>query len=325
MSPAQEYVLRNLQWRLRGYVDGQDTPVVPPGGGETPPTRRTDYGQYEPSTDQAGIYQGSSLDPYTPPGGVWKITQENAVIKNFEVFGRVKPEAKNIKFENCLVHGLSSGQLVNGSHQPLGDNISSLTNGGAPTLYLDCTFMPQAATGGVDGMKGGNYTAERCVVAGVDGFKSYTRNVTIKGCMVPRLFWVSNDAEQGPEGSHTDGVQILGGNYTTILGNSFNNGFSPAGSSNIGIQLNNNQGNPIGWAIEYNYFRTKLSNGTRVGNPINLGITGVTNFTCRYNRIQLGKNGWHIQARSAILTQTRNEPGNVDLDTGGAIIVANGG
>lgn len=323
MSPAQEYVLRNAQWRLRGYVDGQDTPVSPGGGGGTP--RRTDYGQYEPSTDQSGIYLNSTLDPYTPPGGIWKITTPNTVVKNFEVFGTVKAEAVDVRFENVFCHGLSSGQLVNGAHQPLGDNISSLTTSGSPVHYLDCTFMPGALTGGVDGIKGGHYLAERCVVAGVDAFKSYSRNVTIKGCMVPRLFWVSNDAEQGAEGSHTDGVQVLGGNFTTIIGNSINNGFSPYGSSNIGIQINNSQGALTGLAIEYNYLRTKLTDGTRVGNPINLGVTSIPNLTCRYNRIQLGKLGWHIQARSAILTQVRNEPGNVDLDTGGAIIVANGG
>lgn len=323
MSPAQEYVLRNAQWRLRGYVDNQDTPVVPEPTG--PAARRTDYGQYEPNTDLAGIHLGSTLDPYTPPGGIWKITTPNTTIKNFEVFGTVKAEATNVKFENVFVHGLSSAQIVNGAHQPLGDNVSALTNSGNPVHYLDCTFAPRALTGGVDGIKGGHYLAERCVVSGVDAFKSYARNVTIKGCLIPRLYWVSDDAEQGAEGSHTDGLQVLGGNWTTFIGNSVNNGFSPAGSSNIGIQINNSQGALTGLTIEYNYFRTKLTDGTRVGNPINLGVTSIPNLTCRHNRIQLGKNGWHIQARSAILTQVRNEPGNVDLDTGGAIIVANGG
>lgn len=333
MSPVQSLIRRDANWRLKGIISTTSSAGTGGtgggGGGGGGSARPTNYGEYEPSYSTAGVLPGVTLTKYTPTESdrCWKIRTEGAVIKNYEIFGRVKPEAKNIVFENCHIRGLPQSMLVNGAHQPLADCVSSLTTGG-PTLFRDCTIVADAVWGGVDGVKGGNFVAERCVVAGtIDAFKVYNRDAVIKGCYVPYLVWISDDPEQGPEGSHNDNVQFQGGSnapFLTMTGNSFNVGYSPYGSSNLGVLVTADAGTPGGYAIEGNYFRTKLS-GNRVGIPINLSIGTVTNFTVRNNKIQLGRDNYHIIARSAILTKVRNEPGNVDLDTGGIITVQNGG
>lgn len=323
VSPIQELILRNGEWVRRGYVP----PSAITGGGGEPAARRTDWGAYEPTTQTAGFIQGSDLDMYVPPGDrVWREQRPNVTVSNVEVFGTLKPEAPGIVYENCLVHGKPMEALTNGWHQPLGDSVSTLTNSGPPTIYRDCTFMPGAVVGGVDGVKGGHFRLERCHIAGIDGVHIYRRNASMYGSLVSRLFWIPDDPAHGPEGSHNDGVQFVGGAGVTwtMVGNSINNGYEPYGSSNLGILVGNNEGTPTRYVIEDNWFRTKLPNGSRVAIPLNLSIT-LTNFSVKRNKIQLGRDGYHIIARTAIADQVRDEPGNVDLDTGQPVIVQNGG
>lgn len=323
VSPVQSLISSGGVWRRRGWDD--PVPVEQPAG------RPTNYGEYEPQEGvSAGVLSMSGLDPYTPPGDRrWRIGDENAVVEGYEVFGCVKPEAKNITYRNCYIHGLPQNLLINGAHQPLADCVSSLTTGGR-TIFEDCTFDADGVWGGVEVVKGGNAIFRRCVFkGGIDGIQAYDRNMEVYGSVITGLVWIPDDPAQGAEGSHNDGIQFQGGAaapYLTFVGNSINMGMTPAGSSCLGILVTADRGTAGGYTFNYNYVRTKQPNGTRVAHPMNIAVAspGGTNIQVRGNRFQLGKSGWHIIAPSTIKSKILTEPGNVDLDTGAAIIVQTG-
>lgn len=298
------------------------------------------YGTYEPSTVTAGVPAGTTLTVVNPTDslptstgsitptspGFWRITTASTVVTDLDVHGCIKPEAANVIVRRCRLRGQPATPGVAANvYQPLADMVSSAPSSGW-TLWEDCTLIPDEQGAEQYGIKGRYFNARRCIVEGVDAAQVANGSADLRGCIL-RPFFIADDPNQGPEGSHSDGIQFQGGPSSptlTAIGNLFDGGMDPSGTSNLGFLVTDNAGTPGGYFIEDNWFRTRQGDGTAVNIPINLSIT-VTNFRVRGNRIQLGRDGYHIVARTAIRSQVQAEPNNVDLDTGGGITVQNGG
>lgn len=179
------------------------------------------YGNYRPTALTAGVVSVASLSTHT---GNFVTSQADQIVEGLDITGRVKIRHDNVTFRNCRIQGgLPDGESSYGSVEAF--NARAMT-----TKFYDCTIIANPPTNPAiaskqsrnssNSIQGRDFEIYRCDLSGsVDGIGAQYSNVTIKGCRIHDLAWYP-DSHYGDTASHSDGIQIHGGNGFTIVGNS---------------------------------------------------------------------------------------------------------
>lgn len=209
------YRYSNNGWRTR----------EPIGQGEPPPPvvdRSTLVpGTYKPSLGVVGVLPGVTRSSVT---GNRTISSATTIQNENLSAGKISIGAGatgTITIKNVFFHGLAAISSGNDSL------IRATSNHTANVVIEDCTFWPDVPNKYTSGILGHHFTLRRCLFINVeDGVQIYNTNnvnaavnVTIEGCYIDRLAFWQPDANNRPEGSHNDCIQIQGGNVITIRGN----------------------------------------------------------------------------------------------------------
>ncbi len=177
-----------------------------------------------------GVPEGTSLTVHT---GDLEITVANTVLMNLHISGRVKIQAEGVSLVNCLIDG---GPLVaNDGTSPVG-LVECFGDGRSVTLSR-CTLKPANPSPALDGVRGWNFTLDRCNVSGTtDGVGvipprgSVKTGVVLTGTWIHGLAWWTQNGWRAKTGrttakvhpsdtaTHNDCVQIHGGSGTRITG-----------------------------------------------------------------------------------------------------------
>ena len=214
-------------WSRYGWLD----PTIPP--------RRTDYGSptyeatllntgtYTPEAvllDGAHDYNSSSVNSVTIPNG--------AHIVSKVIYGDIT-FAGSALIEDCLL--LGGAQAIT-SDNNLGILWCTNVRTGMAVIK-DSIIRPRTESDGRDCALGHDYHLERCVLSGgVDGAGIYNTsgpnaNVNLYGNYIHDLAYDYPDRDHD-DGTHNDPVQIQGGRFINIQGNTINGtGHWMAGSS----------------------------------------------------------------------------------------------
>lgn len=227
------------------------------------------YGAYQPRAGiTAGVANESDLELHS---GDLVTTAHNQVFRNLRITGRTKIRHNAYKFINCLHEG---GTPVGSDYGTVEAYQARLT----PGEFWDCTFRASVQTkGSTNGIQGRDYNLHRCVVEGSqDGAGLQYSNVGIYGSVLRNARWYVDGWHDGSP-SHTDLIQIHGGAYFAIVGNSIECGQSgidwhPKGYHNAGIMVTQDVAPTSNLLIDRNWI---ISGGTKwcqVG--LNLSQTG---------------------------------------------------
>lgn len=324
---------------VTGYWKARGRPDLIPGN-----RSQLVYGTYTPSEDTAGPPAGATLTTVNPTDslptskgnvaptspGVWTITTAGTVIQGVDVHGTIRYRAGGIITRVFRLRGRPKvSNPAAGYYQPAAD-LESSTITASPPLFEDGLVSIDDPGPEQYCFKGRAATIHRCIAEhGVDNIQHYLGPLAVRGSILRRKQWFANDPNQGPEGAHTDDAQEQGGSGSSLIlvGNVIEAGFAGAGSSNVGllIQTQSGLGNIAApYWVEYNDFLSRNPSGAANAIPVNIATTdGFRSF--RYNRVELGRDNYHVIARSGIRSTIQAEPGNVDYHTGATIVVANGG
>lgn len=189
-------------------------------------------GATKPDATNTGVQTTAAL---TVQSSDLNITSAGTTIQNLDVHGFVTVNANNVTIRNCRVRGrttaasTSSDPVLQGGNQTFVQSALILVAAGVTgTLIEYCETGTDSYLGyWQNGISGAQFTARRCNVHDtVDAFDvNAPGGVTIEGCYVHDLSFSSTDGDHKtsspPYWTHNDGVQIKGGDGTTIRGNNF--------------------------------------------------------------------------------------------------------
>lgn len=198
--------------------------VLVPGGGGDPGTMPDETNTGVPSSVTLTVLSGANK-PYagdTISGNTLIITTAGATYDGWRIDYFVEVRAKNVTLRNCHVRGAA---VSAGTGGPL---IWVRPDYAASATIEDVTVIPQTPTYAMNGIMGSNFTARRVQIeATVDGVHIHgttarsdpnAGNVTIEASWIHDLTSYSNPPDTShSDGSHNDGIQIVGGHNINIL------------------------------------------------------------------------------------------------------------
>lgn len=154
-----------------------------------------------------GAQNPGSLQQVNPPGGVWEIRDENAVISNTYVRGGIDFYGKNLTLRNVYVEGGYGWWGFVTSRRA-----DSTIDIGQSTIASRPGFQPSQDSGdGIFPLSGGRIVASRVLITGtVDGMKM-SSNSLIENSIIYDLAAFGS--------THNDGIQVMGGSNLTIRNN----------------------------------------------------------------------------------------------------------
>ncbi|HET9657696.1 MAG TPA: right-handed parallel beta-helix repeat-containing protein, partial [Kineosporiaceae bacterium] len=162
-----------------------------------------------PSAANTGVPAGTNLTVHL---GDLVITEPGTVIDGLDIHGFVEVRAANVTVRRSLIRGGVATSL-RGVVQ---------NNDPAATGFLleDSEIRPAHPSVWLTGVKGANYTMRRVHVNGgvVDGAMASGSHVRVESSYLHGLVSYAVDPTH-PDGSHNDGVQVVGGSDITITGN----------------------------------------------------------------------------------------------------------
>jgi hypothetical protein len=235
-------------WRLRGQGEGEGVPpALPPGGGSSGTgvgsSGYTGGGVYAPvpteapSTETTGVPSGVTVLALTSEnkpipedtlGERLIITTPGAHYTGWRFEVCVEVRAADVAFDDCEF----VGPAVVGSSDFALLNVPSAYNGSC--VVTNCTFKPRATyVATIDGVRGCNFTLVSCDISGTcDGIHIYgsltdrndpnAGNVTVLNSWIHDLVHYGNPPDTShSDGSHNDGVQLVGGHNILFQGNRF--------------------------------------------------------------------------------------------------------
>ena len=192
---------------------------------EDPAPREDNFtlGVTKPNNTKTGIPAGTVL---TPHYGDITITTAGQVVENLDIHGFVFVQAANVTIHRCRVRGSLPGPTGKQNWGLIDCNPAS---SGPNTLIENCLLVPDYPAVGINGILGHNYTVRRTETYNVvDGFGIYNTNgtpptnpanVTIEGCYVHDLVYISPDPNHSDNRTHNDCIQIQGNSNISIVGN----------------------------------------------------------------------------------------------------------
>lgn len=162
-----------------------------------------------PGASNTGVPAGTKL---TQHKGDLTITKAGTTIDALDIHGFVIVKAANVTIKRSIVRG--------GKATWNRGLITNTTSGATGLVIEDCDLIPATPTLWLDGVKGGNFTVRRVNIDGgvVDGVKVHGNNVVVEDSWIHDLTHYSQDPNHS-DGSHNDGVQVLGGTNIAIKHN----------------------------------------------------------------------------------------------------------
>ncbi len=188
------------------------------------------------------------------------INTPGAVYDGYRFNHIVKVQAPGVTIRNSYFAGLD-GNPANTALLMINDTNTSDTQI-AGALVEDSTFIPRKPSYTVDGVRGSNFTLRRVEITNtVDGVHVYgptqgrtdpnAGNVIVERSWVHDLAFFEDDPNHS-DGTHNDGVQIVGGGNVTLLANRLDGKLR-----NAAIQVNQNWNDVWNLTVVGNY----LANG----------------------------------------------------------------
>lgn len=174
-----------------------------------------------PDSTNTGVPAGTTLRQHT---GDIVVTKAGTVLDRLDVHGFVIVKAPNVTIRRSIIRGgVATGNI----------GLVTNTTPSAENLFItDSELYPEHPSVWIDGIKGGNFTAQRVNVHGtVDAVKVHGNNVTVVGSYLHDTRYFAHDPNQRGGPTHNDGVQVLGGNNVLVQHNSI------AGGSNSALQV----------------------------------------------------------------------------------------
>jgi hypothetical protein len=177
---------------------------VPDPGNSSPP-EDTDH----PSAQTTGVPAGTKL---TVHQGDITITKAGTVLDALDIRGFVEIRAPRVTIKRSIIRG----GVTKGLKGVVQNNDSSATD----FVLQDSEIRPSNPSVWLTGVKGANFTMRRVHVNGgvVDGVMVSGNNVRVEGSYIHGLDYYTDDPTHS-DGSHNDGVQVVGGANVTITGN----------------------------------------------------------------------------------------------------------
>jgi hypothetical protein len=255
----------------------------------------------KPGQDNTGVPAGTKL---TQHDGDLVITTAGAHFDALDVHGFVVVKAPNVTITRSYVRG--------GPATSARGLITNTTPTATNLVVEDTTLIPDQPSVYQYGLKGSNFTARRVEVAkGVDSVQIHGDNVVVEDSWLHDNSYFASDPYQGNGPSHNDGVQVLGGQNITIVGNVI------TGAQNAAMQVTQDYATTSRLRFDDNWVNegtcsVKLNNK---GEPARLGP--VTMSGNRFGR-QTSIAGCPI-LRTSLTDLTAS--GNVWEDTGAPVAV----
>ncbi len=219
----------------------------------------------KPDAASTGVPDGVSLKvlssanrPYAKDtiysdGSALVINTPNAVYDGWQFDMFVEVRAPGVKITRSFFRGAAKTTYSRGLLLIHGDAVA---NGPSSAVVEDSTFIPRAPSNLLDGVRGSNVTLRRVEITGtVDGVTvygtssrtdPYAGNVTIEGSWIHDLRHY-NDSSHA-DGTHNDGVQVIGGRNIRITGSRIDGTIH-----NAGIMITNGRNNVSNVAIANNW------------------------------------------------------------------------
>lgn len=172
-----------------------------------------------------------SADTFSSDGTVFTIKTAGAVYDGWRFDSFVVVEAPNVVLRNSYFRGTTTS-----SDRGLLRVAPEKMAAGQPSATIeDSTFIPRSPSYHINGIMGSNFTAKRVEITGtVDGIHIHgtssrtdatAGNVKLLNSWIHDLPHYANDGGVHSDGSHNDGIQIVGGKNITIQWNTFNGTF----------------------------------------------------------------------------------------------------
>jgi PKD repeat protein len=191
-----------------------------------------------PDSTNTGVPAGTNLrvltrsnipnpaDTFNGDGSQFTINTAGAVYDGWRFNAWVQVRAPGVIFRNCWFAGSMIRPTASQALLLVRDDRPA--NGQVPTASVaDSTFNPDNVTPFVDGVRGSNFQLQRVEVTGtVDGvhiFGSPSFEDAFAGNVVIQDSWIHDlrrftlaEGGMGSDGSHNDGIQIIGGRNITV-------------------------------------------------------------------------------------------------------------
>ena len=254
----------------------------------------------KPTASNTGA-QGAKL---TVVNGDQTYSQDNQVISNVDIHGKVTIKGKNITLKSAIVRGPNSSNCANGA-------VIEVQGTGA--VIQDTEVVPSHPNACLDGVWASNATLTRVNIHGsVDGVKAESAT-TIQDSYIHDLSWFASDPNQGGGSTHNDGVQTLKGSNITLKHNTID--LSTTKDGNAAWQVTQDFGATSTLHVENNW----LDGGGCTLNMSHKGGSSLKNIWILNNRF--GHHQGFSNCTILISTQTvlTQNSGNVWDDTGAAI------
>lgn len=185
--------------------------------------RPTNYGEYAPDETNTGLLVAdyTHLDEYNSPATTSVTLTPGQELDGKIIYGKVLPPATvGAELSGCRLFG-SPTALTSGNDAVLSMTGSART--GLVKLY-DCEIAPQVESAGRNCALGWQYELHRCYLhggedlAGLYNTTGTDTNGKVLGCLLEDMGFTYPDRDH-PDGSHCDGIQIQGGRYIEVIGN----------------------------------------------------------------------------------------------------------
>jgi hypothetical protein len=163
----------------------------------------------QPSEQNTGVPAGTKL---TVHRGDITVTKAGTVLDALDIQGFVDVKAPRVTIKRSIIRG---GAAM-GFKGVVQNNDSTATD----LVLVDSEIRPASPSVWLTGVKGANYTMRRVHVNGgvVDGAMVSGNKVQIEDSYIHGLVHYAQDPTHS-DGSHNDGVQVVGGTDVTVTGN----------------------------------------------------------------------------------------------------------
>jgi len=215
----------------------------------------------KPGAGNTGVPSGTKL---TVHNGDLVINKAGATYDSLDIRGFVSIQAPDVTIKRSIIRGgvaTTSRGVINSTNAKVRN-----------FLLVDSEIRPAHPSITLDGINGANFTLRRVEVAGgVDTVHIHGDNSRIEASWLhdTNYFSLGANGDGGP--THNDGVQVLGGNNTQIVGNLIE------GANNAAIMVSQSSGATTKLAIKGNW----LNDGGCTVNivPKNLATIGPITLT----------------------------------------------
>lgn len=254
-------------------------------------------GEGGPSAATTGVPAGTKL---TVHNGDLTITKPGTVIDALDIRGFVEIRAKNVTVRRSLIRGGAATGL------------RGVVQNNAPTatgfVLEDSEVRPAHPSVWLTGVKGANFTMRRVHVNGgvVDGVMVSGNQVRVESSYIHGLVSYADDPTHA-DGSHNDGVQVVGGSDITVTGNTI---LAAPGQNSV-LQVTQD----VGPTRRLTFSRNRVDGGTCSVKLTHQGGTSLGPVVVSGNRFG---DGMSIPGCAILRTGATSlaESGNVWLDGG---------